>query len=181
MFVSYHGDAVERLGRVKADMKRRDFARLLSLTGMPRLITGEPQESRGVRRVGALLQLTDDEFGRSRLAVFQQRLEELGWKVGQNLQIDIRWAGDDATKRSVYAAELVKAKPDVILALGTAGVEALRKETLVIPIVFVQVTDPVEAGIVTSLSHPSGNITGFANFGASVGGERLRVLKELDL
>jgi putative ABC transport system substrate-binding protein len=160
-------------------MKRREFARLLSLIAMPQFITGAPQESRGVRRVGALLLLVDDELGRSRFAEFQRRLRELGWTAGGNLQIDVRWAGDDQAKRLRYAAELVAAKPDVILALGTAGVQALRNETVAIPVVFVQVTDPLEAGVVASLSSPTGNITGFANFGALVGAERLRVLKEI--
>src|SRR5881394_607367 len=107
--------------------------------------SSQSQNTPTQRRIGALLLLADDSLGRSRLAVFQRRLEELGWPANQHLEIEVRWAGDDAGKAQAYAADLVRSKPDAILVLGTAGVAALLKETRTIPIVFVQVTDPVAA------------------------------------
>jgi putative ABC transport system substrate-binding protein len=154
-------------------MNRRDFATLLPFLWSSSRLSGQLQQRQGMRRIGALLLLVEDGLGRSRLGAFQQTLRILGWTAGQNIQIDVRWAGDDAARAEAYASELVRTKPDVIFALGTASVQALMKETREIPIVFALVTDPVEAGFVKSLSSPGRNVTGFANFGPSVGGERL--------
>jgi len=159
-------------------MQRRDFARSVTVLGFTGLIAAA-QQHRRVRRIGALLLMVEDDLGRSRLAVFQRRLDELGWRSGDNISLDVRWAGDDYQRARGEAAELVRTTPDVLFVLGTGGVAALLQQTRTIPIVFVQVTDPVAAGFVTSLSAPGGNVTGFANFGASVGGERLRLLHEI--
>src|SRR5262245_44064409 len=121
------------------------------------------QEAKRTLRVGALLPMVDDELGRSRLALFRRRLEDLGSSTHLKVAIDARWTGDDYGTVRHFAADLVATKPDAVLALGTAAVAALVKETRTIPIVFVQVTDPVGAGFVASLSSPGGNVTGFAN------------------
>src|SRR5437870_12037632 len=123
-------------------MQRRDFARSVTVLGFTGLIAAA-QEQRRVRRIGALLLLIEDDLGRSRFAVFQRRLDELGWASGQKVVLDVRWAGDDYQRAQRDAAELVGRKPDAIFALGTGSVAALLKETRTIPIVFVQVTDPV--------------------------------------
>jgi len=107
-----------------------------------------------------------------------KRLEELGWVNGRNLRIDTRFGDADATRLSMLATELVELGPHVILASGGPAASALRQHTLSIPIVFVQVADPVSAGFVTNLARPEGNITGFTNFEFSVGGKWLQLLKE---
>jgi putative ABC transport system substrate-binding protein len=116
-----------------------------------------------------------------RVSAFHRRLQELGWTDGHNVRIDYRWApgdpGDPA--RRAQAAELVSLKPDVIVGAGTPVVAALRAETRTIPILFVQVIDPVAAGFVTSLARPGGNLTGITNFEFTMGGKWLEILKEI--
>jgi putative ABC transport system substrate-binding protein len=107
-----------------------------------------------------------------------QPLQELGWTSGGNVRIDFRFGGADAMRTSVQATELVEGHPDVIIAVGLAAAAALRQQSLSIPIVFVQVADPVSAGFVTNLARPEGNITGFTNFEFSVGGKWLQFLKQ---
>jgi putative ABC transport system substrate-binding protein len=107
-----------------------------------------------------------------------ERLQELGWTNGGNVQFDFRFGDADATRTSMLATELIELRPDVVLAAGAPAAIALREHTLSIPIVFVQVVDPVSAGFVTNLARPEGNITGFTNFEFSVGGKWLQLLKE---
>jgi putative tryptophan/tyrosine transport system substrate-binding protein len=113
-----------------------------------------------------------------RNAAFLQGLQQLGWTVGQNLQIDYRWSGgnDDDTRK--YAAELVALAPDLIFAPGTTAVGPLRRATRTVPIVFTIVPDPVGAGFVESLARPGGNITGFTLFDYGIGAKYLELLKE---
>jgi putative tryptophan/tyrosine transport system substrate-binding protein len=94
----------------------------------------------------------------------------LGWTDGRNLRIDIRWAAGDADRIRRYAAELVALAPDVILAIGAATTGPLRQATRTVPIVFVNVSDPVGAGFVASLARPGGNATGFMQFEYSLSG-----------
>src|SRR5688572_16906603 len=157
---------------------RREFVRSAALLGFTRMIAAT-QQRQVVRRIGALLPMVDDDLGRSRLGVFRGRINEHGWATGQHVALEVRWSSDDYERVRRDAAELVGTRPDVIFVLGTAGVAALLKETRTIPIVFVQVTDPVTAGFIKSHSTPGGNVTGFTNFGASVGGERIRLLHEI--
>jgi putative ABC transport system substrate-binding protein len=103
----------------------------------------------------------------------------LGWTVGRNLRIDYRWGTGDADRYGRYAAELVALAPDVILAPIAAVVVALRRATRAVPIVFVQVTDPVGAGIVESLARPGGNATGFMNYEYGLSGKWLELLKQI--
>ena len=160
-------------------MNRRHFALSLTFGPFAAPFATAQQQTGSVRHVSALLPLADDELGRSRLGRFQQKLEELGASIHQNIIVDARWAGDDAEVIQRFAAELIAAEPDALFAVGTSAVGALVQRTRTIPIVFVQVTDPVAAGFVADLSSPGGNVTGFANFGASVGGERVRLLNEV--
>jgi putative ABC transport system substrate-binding protein len=121
----------------------------------------------------------DDPEAQLRVSAFNGRLKELGWSDGSNVRIDYRWTSGDAVRMRAQAAELVSVKPDVILGVSTPVVAALRQETLTIPIVFVQVIDPVAAGFVISLARPGGNVTGITNFEFTVGGKWLETLKEI--
>jgi len=114
-----------------------------------------------------------------RSAAFVQGLQQLGWTDGRNIRIDYRWGAGDADNMRKYAAELVALAPDVILASGTASVAPLLQATRTVPIVFVQVTDPVGAGFVDSLAHPGGNATGFLLFEYAISAKWLELLKEI--
>jgi putative tryptophan/tyrosine transport system substrate-binding protein len=113
------------------------------------------------------------------VAKFTKALQDLGWNVGRNIAIDYRWAAADLERMTTFAKELVALKPDLIVASTTPVVEALRRETNTIPIVFVIVSDPVGSGFVNSLSHPGGNITGFINVESSLSGKWVELLKEV--
>jgi putative ABC transport system substrate-binding protein len=134
-----------------------------------------------MRRIGALNggSSADDPDGQARLAAFLQRLQQLGWTVGQNVRIDYRWGLGDADNIRKYTAELVALAPDVIFATGTAAVGPMLQATRTVPIVFALVTDPVGAGFVDSLSRPGGNATGFLMFEYSLSGKWLEVLKQI--
>lgn len=156
-------------------MDRRAFIALAGPTVLGTVLIGAQSRT---PRVGALL--TDGPAGRSSLAAFQERLGQLGWNVGRNLQIDSHWAGADGDLTRASVRELVRNNPDVIVSTGTIGMTALVEQKVsAIPIVFVQVTDPVAAGFVRSVAHPEANVTGFANFGSQVGADRLHLLRDI--
>ena len=115
----------------------------------------------------------------ARLAAFLQGLQQLGWTDGRNVQIDYRWAAGDADRIRKYAAELVALAPDVIVADGSPIAGPLQQATRTVPIVFVQVTDPVGAGFVESLARPGGNATGFTRSNTASSGKWLELLKEI--
>jgi putative ABC transport system substrate-binding protein len=121
----------------------------------------------------------DDPESLARLTAFLQRLQELGWTDGRNIRIDYRWAAGDAERSRRYSAELVALAPDVILAAGSVGLEALQQATRTVPIVFVTIADPVGAGFINSLARPGGNATGFSQFEYGVIGKWLELLKEI--
>jgi putative ABC transport system substrate-binding protein len=138
------------------------------------------QERGRMQRVGVLVALAaDDPQAQARNAAFLSGLGELGWGVGRNLQIDYRWGGGDAARLPRYAAELVALAPDVILAVGASTVGPLQQATGTVPIVFVQVTDPVGAGYVASLARPGGNTTGFTLFEFGISAKWIELLKEI--
>jgi putative ABC transport system substrate-binding protein len=116
---------------------------------------------------------------RARVTAFAQGLQEVGWIDGRNVRIDFRWGGADVERIRRYAAELVALAPDVILCSGSPAVVALEQATSTVPIVFVQVPDPVSSGHVESLARPGGNATGFATFEYGFGGKWLELLKEI--
>jgi putative ABC transport system substrate-binding protein len=133
-----------------------------------------------MRRIGVLHNLAaDDAEAQLRIATFRRQLQELGWIDGQNLEINDGWAPGDTTRMRAEAAELVRLKPDVLIGAGTPIVLALQAETHTIPILFVQVFDPVAAGLVSSLAHPGGNLTGITNFEHAVAGKWLELLKQI--
>jgi putative ABC transport system substrate-binding protein len=133
------------------------------------------QQRERMRRIGVLIALaSDDPQGQARLVAFVQGLQELGWTDGRNVRIDYRWGAADARK---YAAELVTLAPDVILANGITVMGPVLQATRTIPIVFVNVTDPVGAGLVDSLAQPGSNITGFTLFEYGLSAKWLELLK----
>jgi putative ABC transport system substrate-binding protein len=161
-------------------MKRREFIMLLGGAAAAWPLAARAQEGKRVRRVAALMPYTaNDPQAQNRNAAFLQGLQQLGWTVGQNVQIDYRWSEGNEDDTRKYAAELVALAPDVIFTSGSAAVGPLRRATRTVPIVFVLVPDPVGAGFVDSLARPGGNITGFTQFEYGIGAKWLEVLKEI--
>ena len=160
-------------------MRRRDFiAGLAGAAALPVAAWG--QQPARVRRVGVLTNLASDDLeAQVRNTAFAHALAQLGWAVGQNLEIEHRWAAGDAERIRRYAAELIALAPDVMLATGAAGVAPLLQATRTVPIVFVLVPDPVGAGFVDSLARPGGNATGFVQFEYGISGKWLELLKEI--
>ena len=129
---------------------------------------------------GVLMQYTEsDQEGQIGARALLQGLQKLGWKVGHNLQIDHRWAGGDRDRFRLHAAELVKLKSEIVVAVSTPAVKALQRELVTLPIVFTQVSDPLGQDIVKSLAQPGGAVTGFANYDRAMGGKWLELLKEV--
>src|SRR5262245_1604501 len=160
-------------------MRRRNFVAGLASALATRPVIAHGQQRERVRRIGVLTSLVvDDKETQTRNAVFVRSLQQLGWNDGQNIRIDFRGA-TNADQVRQYAAELVALAPDVILSSGTAVTGPLVQATRTVPIVFVQVTDPVGAGFVSTLSRPGGNATGFAVHEYSMSGKWLELLKEV--
>jgi putative ABC transport system substrate-binding protein len=161
-------------------LKRREFIKLLggAAAAWPLVVRAQPRER--MRRIGVLMSpAAEDPAGQSRLVAFAQTLAQLGWTDGRNVRIDIRWGSGDAERIRRYAAELVALAPDVILAGTSAATGPLLQATRAVPIVFVQVAEPVGAGFVETLARPGGNATGFMLYEYGIGGKWLALLKEL--
>jgi ABC-type uncharacterized transport system substrate-binding protein len=159
-------------------MKRRAFISLLGCAAAWPLAARAQQPER-MRRVGVLIGVADDAEGQARLAAFKNGMQGLGWIDGGNVRMDVRFTTGNAARAQTYAAELVGAAPDVILGNTHSAVAALQQQTRTIPIVFVQVVDPVSGGFVESLARPGGNITGFVSLDYGFGVKWLEVLKEI--
>jgi len=143
-------------------------------------LAARAQQGERMRRIGVLQSLAaDDAEGQARLAAFAQGLQQSGWIIGRNVRIDTRWAAGDAERIRRYAAELVALTPDVILVVGAPATGSLLQATRAVPIVFVNVPDPVGAGFVETLARPGGNATGFMNFEYGISGKWLELLKEI--
>jgi putative ABC transport system substrate-binding protein len=157
--------------------RRREF--IVTLGGVAAWpLVARAQQDR-LRRVGVLMSLAeDDRQGQRYVAAFLHGLQELGWNV-HNLHIDVRWGAADIDRIRGHASELVDLKPDVILAQSALALTPIERRTNTIPIVFVQVVDPVGSGFVASLGRPRGNTTGFADAEFSMSGKMLEVLKEI--
>jgi putative ABC transport system substrate-binding protein len=160
-------------------MRRRQFITLLSgAAAWP--LAARAQQSERMKRLGVLNALAaDDPDSPARIAAFVQGLQQLGWVDGRNVQIDQRWGAGDAEQVRKYAGELVALAPDVILAAGILTVGPLQQATRTVPIVFVNVVDPVGAGLVASLARPGGNTTGFTLFEFGISAKWLELLKEI--
>jgi len=165
---------------VIGQLKRREFIAVLgaAMTAWP--IAARAQQSIGIRRLGVLLNLSENDVEAQRLVkAFREGLAQFGWADGRNLLIDYRWAGGDIGRIKTFAKELVQLSPDILVGYATPSVAALQQETRSIPIVFLSVTDPVGQGLVASLAHPGGNITGFAVFEFSLGTKWMGALKQI--
>jgi putative ABC transport system substrate-binding protein len=163
------------------EMRRREFIHLLGSTAATWPLAARAQQSDRVRKIGILFggfSDTDPEPA-TRVAAFKDRLQELGWIEGRNIQIDLRIGGGDANRVRAFAEELIGVMPDVIVANSTPPVLALARQTTTIPIVFANVVDPSGSGLVASLARPGGNITGFSNFEPVIAGKWLELLKEI--
>ena len=161
-------------------MRRREFITIVGgAAAWP--VTLKAQQAEPVRHVGVFFGLEpDDVEAQARTSVFAQALEQLGWAVGRNLVIDTRLVGGETGERLQRdAAELVALAPDVIFTPGSLTAASLQQATRTIPIVFMNVVDPVGAGLVQSMAHPGGNITGFSNFEYSIGGKWAELLKQI--
>ena len=160
-----------------ADMRRRDF--IVALVGVAAMSLPARAQQR-VRRIGVLLPATaDDAEFQTFYGAFLQALAQLGWTIGSNLRIDIRWAtGNPATIRK-HAAELAALAPDVVLTHGGSTVSPMQEATRTIPIVFAVASDPVAAGYADSLARPGGNITGFMTAEYSTAGKWLELLQQI--
>jgi len=161
-------------------MRRREFIRFISGAAAYLPLVARAQQGERMRRIGVLIgQVADDPQGKSRVATFLQGLQQLGWTEGRNVQIDIRWGVADAASSRRYAAEMVALAPDVILTGASAATSAAKEATRTLPIVFVNVSDPVAAGYVASLARPGGNVTGFTFVEYGMSGKWLELLKEI--
>jgi len=143
-------------------------------------LAARAQQRERMRHIGVLMPYTaTDPQMQIRNAAFLQGLQQLGWTVGQNVQIDYRWSAGNIDDTRKYAVELVALSPDVIFAPGTAALGPLLQATRSIPIVFALVTDPVGSGFVNSLARPGGNVTGLTTYDYGIGAKWLEVLKEI--
>jgi putative ABC transport system substrate-binding protein len=160
-------------------MRRREFIALLGgAAAWP--IAAHAQQPDRVRRLGLLANVAEsDPEAQAMVGALQQGLKELGWVEGRNLLVDRRWGAGNPGRVATLAKELVGLQPDVIVGYTTPAVLALRKETSSIPVVFVQISDPIGTGFVTNMAHPGGNITGFTNYESSMAGKWAEMLKEI--
>src|SRR5262245_35308697 len=160
-------------------MRQREFIALLGGAAAAWTLAARAQQRR-MRLIWVLMTIAaDDPESFARLAALLHRLQELGWVDGRNMRMEYRWAPGGADVRRKVASELVALEPDVILANGSGGAEALLQATRALPIVFVLVPDPVAAGYVDSLARPGGNATGFTSYDFSMGGKYLELLKQI--
>jgi putative ABC transport system substrate-binding protein len=161
-------------------MRRREFIMLLGGVAAAWPLAARAQQPERMRRIGVLMNLAaDDPEGQARVAAFLQGLQEAGWVVGRNAQIDIRWGMGDAERIRKNVTELVALTSDAIFATTFPIVAALQQATHVVPIVFAGLIDPVGAGLVASLARPGGNTTGFAGFEYGLSAKWLELLKQV--
>jgi putative ABC transport system substrate-binding protein len=162
-------------------MKRREFIVALGGAAATWPLAASAQQTQRMRRIGVLM--AGDESSpvtKTIVSAFTQALADLGWIDGRNVRMDLRWHGDDTNRARALAQELVRLQPEIIVTIGSAPATiALQRETETIPIVFAVVADPVAQRIVPRLDRPSGNITGFGNFEATLGGKWLELLSEI--
>lgn len=161
-------------------VRRRALLAGAAATLLPGPLGAQSQKADGVRRLGALMAgPAGDPLWKGFADIFVRTLGELGWRAGDNLTIEWRWAGGDGALIERYAAELVALAPDAIFCQTSPATAALLRATRTIPIVFARVTDPVGQGFAQSLAHPGGNATGFADYDPPLAGRWLSMLSQL--
>src|SRR5579871_4644048 len=160
-------------------MGRREFIALVGGAVAWPIAAGAQQPER-MRRIGVLmLYPEDDSEGQLRATAFQQGLQKLGWSVGRNIHVDFQWGFGNADWMRSAAAQLLRLSPDVILANGTPAAKTMQESSGTVPVIFIAGSDPVVDGLVSSLAHPGGNLTGFYVFEPSLGSKLLGLLKEI--
>jgi putative ABC transport system substrate-binding protein len=161
-------------------MTRREFTTLFGGAAAAWPLAARAQQPR-MRRLGVLMSFAEnDPGGISEMDELRTGLAELGWVEGRNIHVDVRWPGGNMERVPEMAVELVSLRPDILLARSTPTTAALKREGETIPIVFVNIIEPVEQGFVQNLARPGGNITGFTNFESMIGGKWLQLIKEVD-
>lgn len=161
-------------------MRRRAFITLVGGAAASWPLVARAQPADRMRRVGVLMGIAESDLGaRSMVAAFRGALAELGWTEGSNLRIELRWATADADRIRTLAKELVELRPDAILSHSTAVTRVLAGETRTIPIVFLNVADPIISGFAASFARPGGNMTGFTVENSAQGGKWVELLKEI--
>jgi putative tryptophan/tyrosine transport system substrate-binding protein len=160
-------------------VRRRAFISLLGGAVAAGPLAARAQQSAGsIRRVAVLMGVGETISSRSWLAAFLNRLDELGWREGRNLIVQVQWWHDQPEQMRLWAAELMARSPDVVVTFTNLALDMLKPIAGGVPIVFSGVGDPVGSGFVTSLARPGGNLTGFASHEPSLGGKWLDLLKE---
>ena len=162
-------------------MRRRDFIKVIAGSTAAWPLAARAQQSERVRRIAVLLPgREDNQESRHRFAVFRDELKELGWTEDHNIRFDVRWSGGKPREvTQTLIAELLALEPDLVLANGATVLSILQQQTRTVPIVFVQVLDPVAGGFVASLAKPGGNVTGFVNFEYAIAGKWMTLLREI--
>jgi putative ABC transport system substrate-binding protein len=161
-------------------MQRREFLSLLGGAAAAWPLRAHSQTADRMRRIALMMPLAEsDSESQVRIAALRESLEKLGWTEVRNLHVDYRWDVGNPERARTVAKELVASAPDLIMPSTTQMLAAVQAETRSIPTVFVNVSDPVGTGLVASLAHPGGNITGFTNFEYATGGKWLEILKEI--
>ena len=161
-------------------MTRREFITLLGGAAVAWPLAARAQQGERVRRLGALMSgaETDPEM-QARLAGFRQGLGRFGWTDKRNIHVDYRFAAANMDRAQELARELIALKPDVLVAWATGPAVALQQQNRSIPMVFIGAEDPIGAGLITSLGHPGGNLTGTLLYEESIVGKWLAMLKEI--
>jgi putative tryptophan/tyrosine transport system substrate-binding protein len=143
-------------------------------------LAARAQQPGRIRRIGVLMGIAEsDPTRQSFVSAFTQSLADLGWRDGDNIRIDYRWGAGDNDRIRSFARELVELQPDLIVAHTTPVVAALKQQTRTIPIVFIQVSDPIGSGFIAGFAEPGGNITGFTNLESSMSSKLMELLKEI--
>src|ERR1043165_2253817 len=160
-------------------MRRRDFITRLGSTIAAWPWAAGAQHAAPMRRIGVLMNIVEyDPEATIWTSAFERGLEEHGWKLGRNLEIEYRWANNENLYRR-FARELVSFTPEVILAVGGSSASALQEVSGTIPIVFIGTSDPVNRRLIANAEQPGGNFTGFIDFEPSIGGKWLELLKQI--
>ena len=161
-------------------MRRREFIAMVGSAAAGWPLAARAQQAERPRRIGVILAATaDDAEFQTFYGAFLQALAQLGWTIGGNVRIDVRWAAGTAANIRKHATELAALAPDVILAHGGSTVSPMQQATRTIPIVFTVASDPVATGYADNLARPGGNITGFMSFEYSLSGKWLELLKQI--
>ena len=161
-------------------MRRREFITLIGGGAALWPLVARAQQPDQIKRIGLLMGSSkSDPETQVRLAGFEKALRAFGWKEGDNILTEKRWFGGSSKRATQYAKEIVALNPDVIVANGTLGIEAVLGVTRTTPTVFVLVGNPVGSGYVASLAHPGGNVTGFSAFEPAIAGKWMQIVKEI--